>query len=75
MKAIITLLFVFFIGLAAQAQDTPVQKADVVKMELVSVSQIKVNMEKQEVARLYRRADSRVKKALHFSTRKDRGVA
>ena len=75
MKAIITLLLVLFIGLAAQAQDAPAQKADVVKMELVSVSQIKVNMEKQEVARLYRRSDSRVKKALNFSTRKDRGVA
>ena len=75
MKAIITLLFVLFIGLTAQAQNSPAEKVEVVKTEVVSVAQIKINMEKQEVARLYRRADSRVKKALNFSTRKDRGVA
>ncbi|MGI9551461.1 MAG: hypothetical protein ACR2MT_09695 [Aurantibacter sp.] len=71
MKAIITLLFVLFIGFAAQAQDAKVQT---IEMTIVTETVAKeVVIEKTpEVARLYRRANSRVKKALSFTTKRNR---
>ncbi|MDG1572392.1 hypothetical protein OZ410_08695 [Robiginitalea sp. M366] len=77
MKAIVTLIFVLFIGVAAQAQVRPAQvKVETLQMELVQVAEIQQNMATaKQVARLYRRSGSRVKKALSFGTRKDRQYA
>ena len=71
MKAIVTIIFILFIGLAAQAQDnTPELKVETVKTEIVTVT----NITKQDnaVARLYRRPNSRVKKALKFTTKRNK---
>lgn len=78
MKAIITIVFVLFIGIAAQAQKADAVKVETVQMGLVEISQIDVNKKQlgnNEVARLYRRPNARVKKALSFSTKRDRGIA
>ena len=71
MKAIVTIIFILFIGLAAQAQDkTPEVKVETVKTEIVTVTNI--TKEDNAVARLYRRSGSRVKKALNFSTKRNK---
>ena len=78
MKALLTLAFVLFIGTFAQAQNrTPETKVAAVKMGIVQVSAIRIAVIQQEtqVARLYRRAGSRVKKELSFTTKKDQGIA
>lgn len=78
MKALLTLVFILFIGLAAQAQDAPkAQKVEAIQMEMVQLSDIRVEVAAQnsEVARLYRRSGSRVKKDLSFATKRDNGVA
>ena len=78
MKAVLTLVFILFIGLAAQAQEAPkAQKVEAIQMEMVEVIDIQVNInaETNEVTRLYRRPGARVKKALDFSTKYDRGIA
>ena len=78
MKAVITLALIVLTGLAAQAQNrTSEMKVAAVKMEIVQVSAIEVTAVQKEtqVARLYRRAGSRVKKELSFSTKNDRGMA
>ncbi len=75
MKTIATLIFVLFIGAIAQAQTTnPTVGADVVEMT-GSVESIpeEVSLESTtEVARLYKRTGTRVKKELTFSTKADR---
>ena len=69
MKAIVTIIFIIFNGLAAQAQDkTPEVKVETVKTEIVKLTNI--TQEDNAVARLYRRNGSRVKKALNFSTKR-----
>ncbi len=71
MKAIVTIIFILFIGLAAQAQDKAAEvKVETVKTEIVTVTEI--TQEDNAVARLYRRPNSRVKKALAFSTKRNR---
>jgi hypothetical protein len=78
MKAVITLLLILFVSFAAQAQNrTPERKAVTVQMELVQVKDIRIAVAKKEsqVARLYRRSGSRVKKELNFATKNDRGMA
>ena len=78
MKAVFALIVFTFSVQFAQAQHSANdQKVDAIQMELVSVSEIQQNIEANEkqMARLYRRADSRVKKALSFSTKRDKGVA
>ncbi len=75
MKAILTLLFVLIIGITAQAQDAVVEvKAETVQTSIVtSTSFENVNLEsKVEVARLYRSKNSRVKKAMSFTTKRDK---
>lgn len=75
MKAIVTLLFVLLIGFAAQGQDSQIDTKD----QTIETTIVKETLAKQvvtektpEVARLYRRANSRVKKALSFTTKRDR---
>ncbi len=78
MKAVLTLVFILFIGLAAQAQEaSKAQKVETIQMEMVQLSDIRVEASAQdgEVARLYRRSGSRVKKDLYFATKRDKGVA
>ena len=71
MKAIVTIIFILFIGLAAQAQNKPAElKVDTVKTEIVTVT--KITQQDNAVARLYRRPNSRVKKALSFSTKRNK---
>ncbi|MBT8178361.1 MAG: hypothetical protein HKP60_04465, partial [Eudoraea sp.] len=64
MKTLITLIFVLTIGIAAQAQDKTAEvKVETIEMTIVtSTTENKVEKE-EKVARLYRRANSTVKKA------------
>ena len=78
MKAVITLALIVLTGIAAQAQNrTPESKVATIQMEVVQVGAIEVTAVQKEtqVARLYRRAGSRVKKELSFTTKNDRGMA
>ena len=71
MKAIVTIIFIIFIGLTAQAQDKTAEvKVETVKTEIVKVTEIA--QEDNAVARLYRRPNSRVKKALNFTTKRNK---
>ena len=76
MKAIVTILFVLFFGLLANAQDSGEQKVDTIEMGLVQLTEVAAPAAatpaaaNKEVARLYRRKDSRVKKELTFATKK-----
>ena len=75
MKTIATLLFVLFIGFNAQAR-TADQTIEVTAIEMtvtVESSSEEVSLESTvEVARLYKRVNSRVKKELTFSTKANR---
>ena len=71
MKAIVTIIFIIFIGLTTQAQDkTPEVKVETVKTEIVTVTNI--TQEDNAVARLYRRPNTRIKKALNFTTKRNK---
>ncbi len=81
MKTILTLIFVLFISVAAQAQDASIETnlpavagAATVEMTIVtSTSYEDVVLETAtEVARLYKFKNSRIKKALAFSTKKSK---
>jgi len=74
MKSIATLIFVLFIGVAAQAQNaTQEVKVEVIEMTIVTetATEEAVTEKNTEVARLYRRSNSQVKKALSFTTKRD----
>ncbi len=73
MKTLITLIFVLTIGVTAQAQDKTAEvKVETIEMTIVtSTTQTTVKKE-EKVARLYRRANSKVKKALSFTTKRNR---
>ncbi|WP_422081125.1 hypothetical protein [Ulvibacterium sp.] len=75
MKTLVTLIFVLFIGIAAQAQDTTSE----VKVETIEIGIVTETIEegisfenKAEVARLYKRSNAKVKKALSFTTKRNR---
>ncbi|MBT8321692.1 MAG: hypothetical protein KJO90_08520 [Eudoraea sp.] len=71
MKTFITLIFVLTIGVAAQAQDKAAEvKVETIEMTIVT-STTTVNKE-EKVARLYRRSNSKVKKALSFTTKRNK---
>ena len=71
MKTIVTIIFILFISFAAQAQNKTAEvKVETVKTEIVTVT--KITLEDNAVARLYRRPNSRVKKALNFTTKRNR---
>ena len=75
MKTIATLIFVLFIGVAVQAQtSTEEVKVDVIEMTIVTETVVKeiVIENTTEVARLYRRKFSTVKKSLSFTTKRNR---
>jgi len=72
MKTILTLIFVFFIGVAAQAQNGAAEvKVETVTMSVVAATvkqEISVKNE-NSVARLYMNKNSKITKALSFSTK------
>ena len=71
MKNFISLIFVLTIGVAGQAQDKSADvKVETIEMSIVT-STSTVNKE-EIVARLYRRANSKVKKALSFTTKRNK---
>ena len=73
MKTLITLIFVLLIGFAAQAQDTNTEvKVATIEMGIVTDTNEEVNETTTEVARLYKRSNSRVKKALSFTTKRNK---
>jgi flagellar basal body-associated protein FliL len=67
MKTIVTLIFVLFIGVAAQAQDAKVDT----KVETIEMSIATPTIKENTVARLYKNKNSRVKKALTFTTKRN----
>ncbi|WP_282161426.1 hypothetical protein [Ulvibacterium marinum] len=75
MKTLVTLIFVLFIGIAAQAQDTT-SEVKVVTIEMGIVTETieeGVSFENEtKVARLYKRSNAKVKKALSFTTKRNR---
>ena len=81
MKAILTILFILFFGLTAFAQNTntndtvePIKMGIVLDSGVITINntkEVKINTEKS-VARLYKFKNSRVKKALAFTTKKDK---
>lgn len=78
MKVLITLAIALCFTTLAQAQKAPAQvKVDAIQIEVVQVGEIRLSEVRQEnqIARLYRRAGSRVKKELSFTTKKDHGIA
>ena len=74
MKTIATIFFIFFIGTAAQAQNNtndvnPEASRETIEMGIVSETSNTLNLENTtEVARLYKFKNARVKKALSFTT-------
>ena len=68
MKTIVTLIFVLFIGVAAKAQDSKVDT----KVETIEMSIVTSTTNENTVARLYKNKNSRVKKALSFTTKRNK---
>ena len=73
MKTLITLIFVLTIGVAAQAQDKTAEvKVETIEMTIVTSTTENTVKKEEKVARLYRRANSTVKKALSFTTKRNK---
>jgi len=67
MKTLLTIIFIFFISFAAQAQENTAEvKTETAKKEIVTETTTENN-----VARLYRFKNSRIKKELSFKTSKN----
>ena len=67
MKTLLTIIFIFFISFAAQAQDNTAEvKTETAKKEIVTETATE-----NSVARLYRFKNSRIKKELSFKTSKN----
>lgn len=68
MKAIVTLIFVLFISVAAQAQDGKLEAT----VETVTITlETATEANDTKVARLYRRDNAKVNKALTFTTKRN----
>lgn len=78
MKTIATILFIFLIGTTAKAQNTttevnPEASGETIEMTMVRETGKDLNLEtKTEVARLYKFKNARVKKALSFTTKRNK---
>ncbi len=76
MKSILTIVFIIFLGVFAQAKNSPVEvKVEALAKTIVLVAEVDetvIEENTQEVARLYRRTNSRVRKALSFTTKRNR---
>ena len=67
MKTLLTIIFIFFISFAAQAQENTAEvKTETAKKEIVTETATD-----NSVARLYRFKNSRIKKELSFKTSKN----
>ncbi len=67
MKTLLTIIFIFFISFAAQAQENTAEvKVETAKKEIVTETTTE-----NSVARLYRFKNSRIKKELSFKTSKN----
>lgn len=76
MKAILTLIFILFIGTAAKAQEAKGEiKVSAVTMGITKSDNViftgGANSKYGQVARLYKYKNSKVLKALNFSTKKN----
>ena len=73
MKTIATIFFIFFIGTALQAQEnTNVVKLDAVETTTVTVTAQTIKLdETKQLARLYKFKNSRIKKELSFTTKRN----
>ena len=71
MKTLLTIIFVLFIGVAAQANTVDQEvKVETVTMSIVTSTKNEVSVKNEnKVARLYMFKNSRVKKELSFSTK------
>ena len=71
MKTLLTLIFVLFIGVAAQANTVGQEvKVEAVTMSIVTSTENEVSVKNEnKVAGLYMFKNSRVKKELSFSTK------
>ncbi|QXP52104.1 hypothetical protein [Cellulophaga sp. HaHa_2_1] len=73
MKTILTILFVLFIGLFAQAQDAKVEVKVTAQTENVvlvtPIIETTLNSNETKIARLYMDRNYKVKKALSFYTK------
>jgi len=70
MKATFTLMFVLFIGVCANAQNSNKEiNKEITPTETVSKNKIDLK-EKNEVVRLYKFKNSKIKKELSFSTKR-----
>lgn len=78
MKAIVTIIFIIFFGITAQAQNnTQEVKVVTIEMSIVTTTATETMNEVKtetttEVARLYKFKNSRVKKALSFTTKRNK---
>ena len=75
MKTIATLIFVLFIGVSAQAQTASEEvKVAVIEMAIITETTVEEVTFKTatEIARLYKRDNARVNKALSFATKRNR---
>ncbi|QCX00741.1 hypothetical protein FGM00_11715 [Aggregatimonas sangjinii] len=76
MKSILTIVFIITLGVFAQAQNTSTEvEANTIEMSVVVVADVEeaiITENTMEVARLYRRSNSQVKKALAFTTKRNR---
>ncbi|EAR01306.1 hypothetical protein [Maribacter sp. HTCC2170] len=76
MKAIVTIIFIIFFGITAQAQNnTKEVKVETIEMTVVLTSETKNEVKTEtttEVARLYKFKNSRIKKALSFTTKRNK---
>jgi hypothetical protein len=74
MKTLATIIFIIFIGTAAQAQNNTTDvKVETVEMTIATETTNEIKMEnKTQVARLYKRKFSTVKKALSFTTKRNK---
>ena len=68
MKTLVTLIFILFIGIAAQAQDSSSEA----KVDTVTMSIVTSTTKENTVARVYMFKNSRIKKALSFKTKRNK---
>lgn len=68
MKTLITILFILFIGITAQAQDTSSE----VKVKTIEKSIVTSTVKENTVARVYKFKNSRIKKELTFKTKRNK---
>jgi hypothetical protein len=74
MKAIVTFIFIIFLGTSAMAQETSKEgKVETFSAGVELNIEIKQNnIQENKVARLYMFKNSRVKKALKFTTKRNK---